>query len=179
VLLHAERLAPASAPRWEGAELPLDPAVSRRIVDGMWGSVVGGTSHNAGIPGLDICGKTGTVQVIGNERKKELKGELSELKDHSWFVGFARRDQPEIAVVVFLEHGGKGGIAAAPLAKEIFAAFYARRAPADRRNLTSERRESGPAADPRASGGPAAPSVAPADGPDRADDRLAQSGVRR
>ena len=48
----------------------------------------------------------------------------AEVEDHSWFVGFGTKDKPEIAVVVFLEHGGKGGIAAAPLAREIFRVYY-------------------------------------------------------
>ena len=94
----------------------------------MWGSVNRwGTGHNAAIAGLDICGKTGTVQVIGNEKRKELQKEGPQFEDHSWFVGFATRDTPEIAVVVFLEHGGKGGIAAAPLAREIFRAHFERK----------------------------------------------------
>jgi cell division protein FtsI/penicillin-binding protein 2 len=93
----------------------------------MWESVNNwGTGHNAAIPGLDICGKTGTVQVIGNESKRLLN---EDIEDHSWFVGFGNRDNPEIAVVVFLEHGGKGGIAAAPLAREIFGAYFNRNKP--------------------------------------------------
>lgn len=99
----------------------------QRIRDGMWGSVNNsGTGHNAAIPGLDICGKTGTVQVISNEGKKEVRHSTEDLEDHSWFAGFAAKDKPEIAVVVFIEHGGKGGIAAAPLAKEIFSTYYAK-----------------------------------------------------
>jgi cell division protein FtsI/penicillin-binding protein 2 len=44
--------------------------------------------------------------------------------DHAWFAGFSPRENPEIAVVVFIEHGGTGGVAAAPLARKIFKAFY-------------------------------------------------------
>jgi penicillin-binding protein 2 len=92
----------------------------------MWGSVnAGGTGHNAAIPGLDICGKTGTVQVIGNERRQELKKSLAILLDHSWFAGFAPRDNPEIALVAFVEHGGKGGENAAPMAREMLRAYFA------------------------------------------------------
>ena len=75
---------------------------------------------------MDICGKTGTVQVIGNEKKKQT-GE--DIEDHSWFAGFASRDNPEIAVVVFIEHGGMGGIAAAPLAREVFSAYFEKHKP--------------------------------------------------
>jgi penicillin-binding protein 2 len=127
VLLRAERLADTTM-QWPERQLPLSPEGTRHIREGMWGSVNnGGTGHNAGLPGLDICGKTGTVQVMSNERKKELHGDLSDFEDHSWFAGFASRDNPEIAVVTFVEHGGKGGVAAAPLAKEIFRAYFAKR----------------------------------------------------
>jgi penicillin-binding protein 2 len=95
----------------------------------MWGSVNNyGTSHSVAIPGLDICGKTGTVQVISADRKKELKSDSAAVENHAWFAGFASRDHPEIAVVVFLEHGGGGGAAAAPIAKEMFQAYYDKQA---------------------------------------------------
>ena len=55
-------------------------------------------------------------------KRKRQSGE--DIEDHSWFAGFGNRDNPEIAVVVFLEHGGKGGVAAAPLAKQIFSAYF-------------------------------------------------------
>jgi penicillin-binding protein 2 len=126
VLLHTER-APEKPLEWPSHKLDLGPDGSSKIRQGMWGSVNNsGTGHGAMIPGLDICGKTGTVQVMSNEKKKELTGDLSEFEDHSWFAGFASRDNPEIAVVVFIEHGGKGGIAAAPLAKEIFGLYYSK-----------------------------------------------------
>ncbi len=126
VLLRAERLKDTTL-QWPERRIELDPEGTRHIREGMWGSVNNwGTGHNAAIPGLDICGKTGTVQVMSNERKKEFRGDLSEFEDHSWFVGFANRDNPEIAVVAFVEHGGKGGVAAAPLAREIFRAYFAK-----------------------------------------------------
>lgn len=126
VILHTER--PPDQPfQWPARKLDLNPEGSRKIRQGMWGSVNNsGTGRGAMIPGLDICGKTGTVQIVSNEKKRELSGDLSEFEDHSWFVGFASRDNPEIAVVVFIEHGGTGGIAAAPLAKEIFGRYYAK-----------------------------------------------------
>jgi penicillin-binding protein 2 len=126
VILHSDR---GNLPQsWPSQQVPVNPASLARVRDGMWGSVNGGgTGHNAALPGLDICGKTGTVQVIGNEKKKEIQRDLSDLEDHSWFAGFANRDNPEIAVVAFIEHGGKGGIAAAPIAREIFKTYYAKK----------------------------------------------------
>jgi penicillin-binding protein 2 len=127
VLLHVEGL-PDNPARWAMRQISLGEENTRRIREGMWGSVNNqGTGHNAAIPGLDICGKTGTVQILSNEKKGENDRDPSTFEDHSWFAGFAPRDNPEISVVVFLEHGGKGGIAAAPLAREIFKAYFAKR----------------------------------------------------
>jgi len=127
VLLRVEHPNDETPSDWKVLQLPVAADTFKRIKDGMWGSVNNsGTGHNAAIPGVDICGKTGTVQVIGNDRRKEMKKDLA-IEDHSWFVGFGSRDNPEIAVVAFLEHGGMGGIAAAPLAREIFSIFYAKK----------------------------------------------------
>jgi penicillin-binding protein 2 len=121
VLLHVENNI-GNEVKWPVRRVPIGEENAIRIREGMWESVNNwGTGHNAAIPGLDICGKTGTVQVIGNENKRPLR---EEEEDHSWFVGFGSRDNPEIAVVVFIEHGGKGGIAAAPLAKQIFSSYF-------------------------------------------------------
>jgi penicillin-binding protein 2 len=134
LLLRAENA--RSAPSWPVANLKVNASSTHRIRDGMWGGVnEWGTGHNAQIPGLDICGKTGTVQVMSAERRRTARG--AEFEDHSWFVGFAPRDNPEIAVVAFVEHGGKGGVAAAPMAREIFRTHFGdRRAPAMLSQLT-------------------------------------------
>jgi penicillin-binding protein 2 len=127
ILLHAENV-PDSSFVWPITDVHISRETAYRIREGMWRSVNRlGTGHNAAVPGLDICGKTGTVQVLSNETKKGLDGNTSGLEDHSWFAGFASKDSPEIAVVVFIEHGGKGGIAAAPLARELFSAYFAKK----------------------------------------------------
>ena len=97
---------------WPVTQLPLKDQHIRRIKEGMWQSVnAGGTGRGAMIPGIDVCGKTGTVQTGRRE-------------NHSWFAGFAGRDNPEIAVIVFAEHGGAGGAVAAPIAGNIFRTYY-------------------------------------------------------
>ena len=67
-----------------------------------------GTGRLARVAGLHIAGKTGTAES-GQE------------KTHAWFVGFAPVENPKIAMVVFLEHGGHGGVSAAQLASSVFA----------------------------------------------------------
>lgn len=112
---------------WPILQIPMSEESVRRIREGMWQSVNDwGTGHNAAVPGQDICGKTGTAQVVGNESKQQTG---KELEDHSWFVGFGSKDNPEIAVVVFVEHGGKGGVNAAPMAQKIFRAYFRQNGP--------------------------------------------------
>lgn len=66
-----------------------------------------GTGRRAKVDGMIVAGKTGTAQ--------NPQG-----KTHAWFAGFAPFDNPKICVVVFLEHGGKGGLEPAEIAAGIF-----------------------------------------------------------
>jgi penicillin-binding protein 2 len=107
---------------WPRRRISLDPGNIERIKEGMWRGVNDwGTGHNAAVAGRDIFGKTGTAQVMSKESEKMFPGAS---RDHAWFAGFSGRDNPDIAVVVFLENGGKGGVVAAPMARKIFEAFY-------------------------------------------------------
>jgi penicillin-binding protein 2 len=82
-----------------------------------------GTATRVKIDGLTIGGKTGTAQVVS--RRLASGGEDSPWKyrDHAWFVCMAPVEKPECVVAVFLEHGGHGGSAAGPIAREIVAAY--------------------------------------------------------
>jgi penicillin-binding protein 2 len=112
---------------WPAKQIPLDPEKVEKIHEGMWRSVnASGTGHRTYIAGLDICGKTGTVQLIGTARRRELE-DLEGYEDHSWFAGFAPRSDPEIAVAVLVEHGGMGGASAAPLARELFRTYFSKK----------------------------------------------------
>ncbi|MDD5542971.1 MAG: penicillin-binding protein 2 [Acidobacteriia bacterium] len=102
----------------------LKPETVDIISRGLWGVVnEGGTGFEARIPGYDICGKTGTVQVVGSGAKVNHAAG-SEFGNHGWFVGFAPRENPEIAVAVIVEHGGYGGDISAPIAHEIFRTYF-------------------------------------------------------
>ncbi|MEG1607576.1 MAG: penicillin-binding protein 2 [Mucinivorans sp.] len=82
----------------------VEPRYFDPIVEGMYQAVnVAGTASVARVEGLDICGKTGTAQ---NPRGA----------DHSVFMSFAPRNNPKIAIVVYVEHGRWGATAAAPIA---------------------------------------------------------------
>lgn len=73
------------------------------VVEGMRQTVTNGTARWAQTPGIDVCGKTGTIQ--------NRRGE-----DHSAFTAFAPKDNPKIAILVYIENGGYGGSIAAPIA---------------------------------------------------------------
>lgn len=77
------------------------------VIEGMWRGVnVDGTSRLAALEGLDVCGKTGTAQ---NPRGQ----------DHSTFLSFAPRNEPRIAISVYVENGGFGASMALPIASLI------------------------------------------------------------
>jgi penicillin-binding protein 2 len=79
-----------------------------KVIGGMYRAVnsgfgSGGTASIAAVPGLEICGKTGTAQNPHGD-------------DHSVFICFAPKDNPKIAVAAFVENGGFGASYAAPIA---------------------------------------------------------------
>lgn len=96
-----------------------------KVIEGMWRSVNSqGTGQGAHQPGFEVCGKTGTTQLISRETAERLVQRGVELKKtHSWFTGFAPRQNPEIVVTVLVEFGGMGGQTAAPIAGQIFKAY--------------------------------------------------------
>ncbi len=74
---------------------------------------------------LNICGKTGTAQVIRIGRERIKKDEMEyQTRDNAWFAAFAPAEDPQIAVAVVNEHGGSGGSAAAPIAIKTIEAWY-------------------------------------------------------
>ena len=84
-----------------------------------------GTGRRARLEGISVGGKTGTSQVVARSRTEETNNELPyKYRDHAWFVAFAPVESPRIAVAVVVEHGGHGGKAAAPIARQVLQAFF-------------------------------------------------------
>lgn len=79
---------------------------------GMQDVITNGTARVAEIPGINVCGKTGTAENYGI-----INGKREKLKDHSWFVCFAPRENPKIAVAVIVENAGFGATWAGPIAR--------------------------------------------------------------
>jgi penicillin-binding protein 2 len=105
-------------------EWTLNPDNVQKVVSGMYGVVnEGGTGGGAKIPGMDVCGKTGTAQTASADYLKAHR----EIKDNSWFVAFAPCDKPEIVVSVLWE-GGEWGKNSAPVARDVLKAYFDKKA---------------------------------------------------
>lgn len=83
-----------------------DPTIDKHyyeeIAEGMRMAVTGGTCRGANLPGLDVCGKTGTAQNPHG-------------RDHSVFMGFAPMNDPKIAICVYVENAGFGATFGVPI----------------------------------------------------------------
>ena len=97
---------------------------------GMWKvtNEAGGTAFDHGhVDVVPVMGKTGTAEV-----KKHHKYDEEDIERwnpnaaHAWFAGWAPRENPEIAIVVLVEHGGAGGTVAWPIAKQILEGYFTR-----------------------------------------------------
>ena len=89
----------------------IEPRHFETVIEGMHKVVERGTARVAKIPEIEVCGKTGTA-----ENFIRLNGEKTQLTDHSIFVAFAPKENPKIALAVFVENGYWGGRWAAPIA---------------------------------------------------------------
>ncbi len=106
----------------------LRPETIATIVSGLCGVVnEGGTGASAQIPGLEVCGKTGTAQRASADALKAAKLAGHEMKDNSWFVGFAPRENPEIVVAVLFE-AGTWGAYSAPTVRDVIKAYFDKKA---------------------------------------------------
>lgn len=80
------------------------------IIEGMHDVFITGTAKHVRLKNIEICGKTGTA-----ENFKRINGKKIQFEDHSIFVAFAPKNDPRIAVVVYIENGGYGSMIAAPI----------------------------------------------------------------
>lgn len=105
-------------------------------------NLAGGTAHNAMLPDVEMCGKTGTAQLISNalaqarreaaRRSINIRTDSSGVPaptlpavpaDNAWFVGFAPRENPEIVVAALYEAGAHGD-RAAPIVRDVVKAYF-------------------------------------------------------
>jgi penicillin-binding protein 2 len=96
--------------------LPLTPTQRAQILEGLRRvvQVEGGTAFKAGFkPEWNVAGKTGTADTGAPG-----------VKPNAWFIGFAPMNAPRVLVAIMVEQAGHGGVVAAPLARQIFAAYF-------------------------------------------------------
>ncbi len=98
------------------ATVPVDAANLQIVRDGMRQSVTSGVARNAGVSGVTVAGKTGTAEfgAIRDDGTSET---------HGWFVGYAPAEDPEIAVIVFVQRGS-GGSDASPAGARILDYYF-------------------------------------------------------
>ena len=110
----------------EGEQLTVEPWVFERIGEALW-SVVNdqrGTGSAARVPGIEVAGKTGTVQVVAQKTWIKSEDLPYEKRDHGWFASYATAGDKQLVVVVLVEHGGHGSTSAAPLAKRLYEIYF-------------------------------------------------------
>lgn len=83
---------------------PINREYYELAADGMRQAVLAGTCWRAAIPGIEVCGKTGTAENPHG-------------KDHSAFIGFAPYQNPEVAILVYVENGGWGANYGVPIGR--------------------------------------------------------------
>ena len=89
----------------------IEPQYFEPVIEGMHNVFEIGTARGSKISDIEICGKTGTA-----ENFKRINGERIQFTDHSIFIAFAPKDDPKIAIAVFVENGYWGSRWAAPIA---------------------------------------------------------------
>jgi penicillin-binding protein 2 len=102
--------------------IPISPQIWDTITEGMALTTNSGTAAASHLANIDFAGKTGTAQVVNHSAGMKSLGTGAE-RANAWFVGIAPRRNPDIAVVVLVEHGGWGAEASAPLAARVIEAF--------------------------------------------------------
>jgi penicillin-binding protein 2 len=116
----------ARAPAGGGdAPVPLGirPETIAAVREGMRAVVAEGTGWRARLSTVEVCGKTGSAQVVAKSRLEKSPNAF-EMLPHGWFLAFAPADHPKIALAVIVEHGRSGGESAAPVARQILSHFF-------------------------------------------------------
>jgi penicillin-binding protein 2 len=110
-------------------KFPLSDSTVEKITGDMYGVVNnGGTGAALKLQGIEFSGKSGTAQVIGYATRDRF-GKQKKFLDNGWFVGYAPRRNPEIAVAVLVQEITKhGGETAGPVVRDVIKAYYDKKA---------------------------------------------------
>jgi penicillin-binding protein 2 len=110
--------------------LHIHDSTYQAVIDGMEMVVTNGTERNAQIEGISVCAKTGTVENYYKGKKQQ---------NHSFFVAFAPKEKPRIAICVVVENAGYGATWAAPIASLVMEKFLKDSISGERRKAEVER----------------------------------------
>ncbi len=104
---------------WKGKvnNTGVDKWIFEAVLKGMRRVVEKGTGKAARVAGVEICGKTGTAQIVALEKTREVKS-------HSIFLGIAPCKDPQVVISVLIERSGEGGEIAAPMAGDILRYYF-------------------------------------------------------
>ncbi len=117
-------------------DFPLKENTIEQVTAGMYGVVnEGGTGGALKLTGVELCGKSGSAQVISNQGKARA-ARSDELKDNAWFVGYAPRRNPEIVVEALVQGGMHGADAAGPITRAVIKAYYDKKTAQKGQNYT-------------------------------------------
>jgi penicillin-binding protein 2 len=109
---------------------PVSLGISERtlatVKEGLRAVVAEGTGWRARLRRAEVCGKTGSAQVVSKARLERSPDDPS-IQPHGWFVAFAPAEEPRIALAVLIEHGGSGA-RVAPVARSILARYFSEEA---------------------------------------------------
>ena len=106
----------------EVKNVSIDPNGWTFITDAMTRVLMpGGSAPSAGVPGIDIAGKTGSAQIVSLATRAKFKN-AEDLAQNGWFVGFTPRRNPDIVVCVLFQ-GGEHGKLAARLATQVIKSY--------------------------------------------------------
>ena len=128
---------------------PLSDNAVEQVTQGLYGVVNegGGTAYHLRLQNIDLCGKSGTAQLMSYDAANRLGTK----KMDGWFVGFAPRRNPEIVVAAIVqdtvEHGGE---AAGPVVRDIVKTFYDKKNARTQQTATNVAPAPGPAPAPAA-----------------------------
>jgi penicillin-binding protein 2 len=121
-----------------GSQIAKQVKTSSDVLDiwrrGMWKvtNEPGGTAFEHGHSDVvTVMGKTGTAEVKKHHKDGDEKDvdRWNPNAAHAWFAGWAPADNPEIAIVVLVEHGGGGGAVAWPIAHQVLDGYFKQRKP--------------------------------------------------
>jgi penicillin-binding protein 2 len=104
------------------------------VIEGMHEVFNTGTGRYSKVKGIDIVGKTGT-----SENFIRVDGIRKQLKDHSILIAFAPKDDPKIAIAVFVENGGYGSTIAAPITSLLIEKYLTKKITGNRRKWIENR----------------------------------------